>query len=271
MLKAYEQGKGKMNKVFASVMLSNPLDDEERFRGYLDQAIAQGDIEALDAYTKETKRTRDERHRKARKEAKEAEEHAKDTGIHESMFGNGDGKTKKAGKKDDVSALADLIQQRNKSRASNFLDNLEAKYVSGKKDTAKGKKRGREDEPSEEAFQRTAERVKKRKAAEIGDEPEPATKTTKTKPKARKGKKAPNAKDPTPRNPITRGKKPKAPIVEDEDEDDDDMEIDLAEESAGSEEPEEPEEPEEEPEEESEDERPKEKSSKSKRAKRTKR
>ena len=271
-LKAYEQGRGKLNKVFASVMLSNPLEDEDRFRGWIDRAIKDGELEAYDAYTKETKKSKDDRHRKARKEAKAAEAHAKEMGVHESILGNGEGKGKKGGKKDDVSSLGDLIQQRNKSRASNFLDDIEAKYTSGEKGAAKGKKKGRDEEPSEEAFQKVAKRLKKRKTEELNDDEkmeidndglEPATNGKKTKSKARKSKKGETSDEPAPKKPSTRGKKSKAPAVEEDDEDEDDMEVDLGIMST-EEEPEEPEEK-------SEEELPKKKASKAKKAKSAKR
>ncbi len=252
-LKAYAASKGKLNAVFRSVMLSNPLDDEDRFRGYIDQAIEGREVEAYNAYTNESKKTRDERHRRARKEAKEAEQHAKESGIHESIFGDGDSKVKKSGKKDDVSALADLIQQRNKSRATNFLDDLEAKYAGGKKgatDGKKGKKRGRDDEPSEEAFQKVAEKFTQRKAANVDedvemepedatDEPASMTKGPKTKSntKTRKTRKH-NVEPPQPSSsskPSTRARKPKPPVVDEPSVDDDDEEVDLDVSSAASE------------------------------------
>ena len=69
--------------------------------------------------------------------------------------------SKSKGGKNDLGSLAALIQQRQKGRADNFLADLEAKYGGGKK-------RGSPalyDEPSEEAFQKTAARGKKAKAA----------------------------------------------------------------------------------------------------------
>lgn len=228
-------------------MLSNPLDDEERFRGYIDRAIEDKSVEPYDAYTKETKKTRDERHRRAKREAKEAKEHAKDSGIYESIFGNGDSKSKEPGGNGSESALADLIQQRHKGGATNFLDDLEAKYIGGKNGAARGKtgkKRTREDEPSEEAFNKTAERAKRRKAGKVEaeedveeeeeeesmaeseadvPEPEPVTKGKKSKPEGKKGKKQKNEDEPAKRS-SARTRKPKAPIVEE----DVDMDADSA-------------------------------------------
>ena len=239
-LKTYTAFKGKMNGVFRMVMLSNPLDDEERFRGYIDQAIKEGEVKGHDAYVNESKKTRDERCRRARKEAKEAEEHAKESGIHESIFGPGDGKPKKSGKGDSESALADLIQQRHKAQSSNFLDDLTAKYAGGKKGANKGKKRSREDAPSEEAFQKTAERLKRRKAVEVededkedmldvskDDEAEPITNGKMAKSKSKKGKK--NEKEDKPvKKRAARTRTRKASIIDDEEDEDEDLNVDSA-------------------------------------------
>ena len=165
-LKAYTQAKGKLNTVFNEVMLSNPLHDEERFRGYIGHAIEGGEIEAYDAYTKETQKQRDQRRARALKEGKEAEEHAKKLGKYDSIFGDGATKSKKKGSKEDEGPdLAELIQQRQKGRADAFLDDLAAKYAAPRKGSAKaqnGKKRKAE-EPPEDLFQKN--RQKKQRAA----------------------------------------------------------------------------------------------------------
>ena len=160
-LAAYEKAKGSMNRVFGEVMLSNPIDDEERFRSWIDESIRNGNLMAYDAYLKETATSKKKRRTKAEREAREAEEHLR--GL--------DSEGKKGNKKTNgVEDLAALIQQRQQARASNFLDNLEAKYAgpqsngTGKK--AKGKKR-KEEQPPEEAFLRTAERASKRKKAAV--------------------------------------------------------------------------------------------------------
>ena len=166
-LSSYTQAQGKLNTVFSQVMLSNPLHDEDRFRGYIDHAIEDGEVEAYDAYTKETQKQRDQRQARAKRDGKEAEEYAKKLGKYDSIFGDGAGKSNKKGsKKDEGPDLAELIQQRQKGRANTFLDDLEARYAAPKKSFAKsqnGKKR-KVEEPPEELFQRN--RQKKRKAAE---------------------------------------------------------------------------------------------------------
>ena len=138
-------------------MLSNPLDDEDRFKAVIDAAIAAGEADPFDAYYNADPRERRERIRVAEREGKEAQELAKELGVHDSLFGNGrqEGQEKKG--------LADLIQQRQKARAATFLDDLTAKYVNGadKKRAARGKKR--KSEESEEEISTVTEPRKKGK------------------------------------------------------------------------------------------------------------
>ena len=174
-LTSYTQAHGKLNAVFSQVMLSNPLYDEDRFRGYIDHAIQEGEVEAYDAYTKETQKQRDQRQARAKRDGKEAEEYAKKLGKYDSIFGDGAGKSNNKGsKKDEGPDLADLIQQRQKSRAGMFLDDLEAKYAAPKKGTGKsqnGKKR-KVEEPPEELFHRNRQKKRKAAKAEVEDEDE---------------------------------------------------------------------------------------------------
>ncbi|KAI1387493.1 DnaJ domain-containing protein [Hypoxylon trugodes] len=161
-LVAYEEHKGNMDGIYESVMLSNVLEDDERFRAIIDEAIAEEDVPAFKAYTKESKKSKEARVKAARQESTEAEEYAKELGVHDKLFGgknkkDSKGKSKKGSSEDDLAAL---IRQNQQGRSS-FLDNLAAKYgaaPSGKK----GKKRTvTEEEPSEEAFQAAAARLKK--------------------------------------------------------------------------------------------------------------
>ena len=169
-LASYTQARGKLGSVFSHVMLSNPLHDEDRFRGYIDCAIKEGEVEAYDAYTKETQKQRDQRQARAKRDGKEAEAYAKKLGKYDTIFGDGGSKSNKnASKMDEAPDLADLIQQRQKSRAHTFLDDLEAKYAAPKKGTAKsqnGRKR-KVEEPPEELFQKTPR--KKQNAAKVED------------------------------------------------------------------------------------------------------
>lgn len=160
-LEAYRSGKGKWSVIYEKVMLSEPLEDEERFRGIIDEGIENGEVKAYKAYTEETQRSRDERMRDAEDEGKEAMAYAEELGVADKLFGKKDGK--KGRKKDNGEAgLAALIKSRQVDRSS-FFDQLQAKYAPEKK--SKSKKRGSEDEdlgdmPSEEAFQAAAARLK---------------------------------------------------------------------------------------------------------------
>jgi DnaJ family protein C protein 9 len=153
-----------MADVYATVMLSDPLEDEDRFRVIIDEAIEKGDVKGFKAYVNETAAAKRARMREAEGEAEEAMEYAKELGVADKLFGKG-----KKGKDSGEDALAALIQKRQEGRSS-FLDNLEAKYANKAKSARpkgkKGKKRVSEDEdeddgePSEEAFQAAAARLK---------------------------------------------------------------------------------------------------------------
>lgn len=149
-------------------MLSNCLEDEDRFRGYIDDAVAKGDVQLFRAYAHETEKAKEARMKAARKEGKEAEEYAKKLGVHDKLFG------KKGGAKGEDALMA-LIQKKQAKQSASFFDHLEAKYGGEEKNTKskKGKKRASEEEdegePSEEAFQAAAKRLKKGKENEAGE------------------------------------------------------------------------------------------------------
>ncbi|PTB68905.1 DnaJ-domain-containing protein [Trichoderma citrinoviride] len=170
LLIAYEECEGDMDQVYERVMLSDVVEDDERFRKIIDEAIETGDVPAFAAYKKENKRKRAARAKAAKAEEAEAEELAKELGVHDKIFG---GKAKgKKGKGNAEDDLAALIQKRQKDRAGDFFSHLEEKY--GAKPKGKGKKRPaqeEEDEPSEEAFQAAAARLKKAKTAKKEEEP----------------------------------------------------------------------------------------------------
>jgi DnaJ family protein C protein 9 len=155
---AYEEHEGDMDLIYSTVMLSDVVKDDKRFRKIIDEAIESGDVPAFPAYTKETKETRRARVEAAAEEAKEAEEYAKELGVHDKLFG------KKKSKKDSEADLAALIR-RNQDNRGSFLDQLAEKYGAPK---GKGKKKRAidDDEPSEEAFQAAAARLKKPSAGE---------------------------------------------------------------------------------------------------------
>ena len=165
-------------------MLSDPLEDEERFRGYIEEAIKDGEVKAYKAYSEETEKQREARMERARKWAEREEKEAKADAEKAR-------KAKKAGKKKDeggLDLLAAMIRSKNATQSS-FLDNLEAKYREEEKKLKvkrkKGKKRaseeveGDDEMPSEEAFQAAAARLKD--ASKPGDKTVEGRKAKKAK------------------------------------------------------------------------------------------
>lgn len=160
-LQAYERAEGNMDQVYSQVMLSDVLEDDERFRGIIDQAIEEGEVEGYEKYTLETEKNKERRLDRARKrkarEATEAEKAVKEMEEEAAKKKGGGGKTEKNG---GIGDLAALIQQRQKGRAEDFFDGLEAKYA-GKGGKKGGGKRAM-DEPPEEAFERNAKKGRSR-------------------------------------------------------------------------------------------------------------
>ncbi|TDZ38568.1 DnaJ-like protein subfamily C member 9 [Colletotrichum spinosum] len=167
---AYEEGKGDMDKVYESVMLSDVLEDDERFRNIIDEAIAKEDVPSFKKYTKESRLSKAARVKAAKGEADEAEEYAKELGVHDKLFG-GDKKEKgrKKGKESGEDDLAALIMSNQKKRAG-FLDDLAAKYGAPSQSKRSRKRGAIDEEPSEEAFQAAAARLKKAKSEETAPE-----------------------------------------------------------------------------------------------------
>ncbi|KAI5464620.1 DnaJ domain-containing protein [Mariannaea sp. PMI_226] len=160
LLIAYEQCEGDMDLIYEHVMLSNVLEDDERFRKIIDEAIASKDVPNFPSYARESRAKRAARAKKAKAEAAEAEDYAKELGVHDKLFGDKKKKGKK-GKQDSEDSLAALIKKRQQDRsADNFLDHLAEKYNAKDTTGKKRKKRGVEEEPSEEAFQAAAARLK---------------------------------------------------------------------------------------------------------------
>jgi DnaJ family protein C protein 9 len=164
-LKYYQVGKGDWDSIYENVMVSNPLNDEDRFREYINKAIEEGDVKGYKAYLQESEEKKQRRYNGYEKEASEAIEYAKKLNIHDKLFGPGDKPVAKDG-------LAALIQKKQADRGMAFLDDLEAKYKDieqrGKKKGKKGKRvQADEDEdmgmPDEAAFQAAAARLNKPK------------------------------------------------------------------------------------------------------------
>ncbi|KAK5662010.1 hypothetical protein OQA88_10121 [Cercophora sp. LCS_1] len=151
-LAAYEEFEGDMDSIYETVMLSNVLEDDERIRKVIDEAIESGDVEPFKKYTKETKKSKQARIKAARGEAKEADELAKELGVYDKLRG-------KKSKKDSEAGLAALIQRNQASRANAF-DSLIEKY-GGKKRSAKDA----EPDISDEQFEALQAKMKKSKKA----------------------------------------------------------------------------------------------------------
>lgn len=152
-------------------MVSNVLDDEDRFISIIEAAIKSKEVEAFPQWKKDVKDTkaRNKRKEHAKGEAKEAEELAKELGVHDKLFGKKDEKAtsnakgkRKAKVSDDAGdedALRALIQAKNakQNRMGSLIEKLEAQYggeaEGGKKGkgagSRKGKKWGQEAEPPE--------------------------------------------------------------------------------------------------------------------------
>lgn len=147
-LEAYEKHKGSMSKLYQEVMLSDMVEDEDRFRQIIDAAIAVNEVKAWQKYTQESESARRKRIASARRqrdgEAGEAEELKKNLDKKKQKKGGGS-----------MEELAAMIKSRQKGRGEGLIARLEEKYAS------KGSRGGR-DEPSEDAFARNAKPAAKR-------------------------------------------------------------------------------------------------------------
>lgn len=155
LLKAYTACKGDMDDIYDSVMLSNVVDDDERFRAIIDKAITDQGVEDFPKYSQESESKRQRRLKRAQKEAKEAEKLGEEVEAKKKKKAGAASKAAKGAAAGEDDLLA-LITQRKQDRGQGFLAHLEEKYA-GK---AKGKKRGAVDEPPEEAFAATEARKK---------------------------------------------------------------------------------------------------------------
>ncbi|KAM4062984.1 DnaJ domain-containing protein [Hirsutella rhossiliensis] len=158
LLVAFEECEGDLDQVYERVMVSNVVEDDARFRRIIDEAIEKDDVPAFAAYTKERKRKRAARLKVAKAEAAEAEDYAKELGVHNKLFGNKKSNKSKGSSEGDLAAL---IQKRQQDRSANFLNHLAEKYGATGAKGRKSKKRQLEEEPSEEAFQEAAAKLRK--------------------------------------------------------------------------------------------------------------
>lgn len=157
LLNAYNKCNGRLDSIYSYVMLSDILEDDDRFRQIFDEEIAKGTIESLQGYELDNNDA-------ARRRAKETEQKRRDEfdkrQAKKEAAGKANGKAKS--KKSDAGGMADLaalIQQRQKARHGNFFDHLEAKYAPKGKS---GKRASPMDEPPEEMFAATAARKKQK-------------------------------------------------------------------------------------------------------------
>ncbi|KAF2853112.1 DnaJ-domain-containing protein [Plenodomus tracheiphilus IPT5] len=148
LIKAYNKSKGSLDGMYQFIMLSDILEDDDRFRQILDEEIEKDNATRQKAKDRELKRREVFEKQRAKDEA----------------AGKTNGKSKAKSKKsggDDMAGLAALIQQRQKARAGNFFDQLESKYAP----KPRGSKRSTPmEEPPEEAFQATAARKKQKQS-----------------------------------------------------------------------------------------------------------
>lgn len=143
LLQYFELYEGNMDDVYEHVILSDIVEDEERFRKIIDEAVANGEVPNFRQYSTQTKRQRLAKARKARAlkeaEAKEAESYAKEMGIHGKLFGD-KGRKDKEDSEDGLAALIQKRQQDREKASDNFLDKLAEKYAAPSKGK-KGRKR----------------------------------------------------------------------------------------------------------------------------------
>jgi DnaJ homolog subfamily C member 9 len=181
LLKAYTEHEGNLGHIYQTVMLSDVLEDDDRFRQILDEEIANGTIESYPLYERENN---DAARQKAKDAArKQREDFDKRQAAEEKKQAAGTSKAARKPAKAKKSAsnsmddLAALIQSRQKARhGPSFFDQLESKYA-----PKQGRKRASPmDEPSEEAFAAMAARKKSKPTTE--------TKRTAKKPQAKKSK-----------------------------------------------------------------------------------
>ncbi|KAJ4295138.1 hypothetical protein N0V90_007148 [Kalmusia sp. IMI 367209] len=157
LLNAYTNFDGRLSAIYDNVMLSDILEDDDRFRQILDEEIAKGTIESYEAYERDNNDA-------ARQKAKDAERKRRDDWdkkeAKKEAAGKASGRPKSKKKESGgMGDLAALIAQRQKSRQGNFFDHLEAKYAP--KGRA-GKRPSPMDEPPEEMFAATAARKKQK-------------------------------------------------------------------------------------------------------------
>lgn len=125
----YVECEGDMDLIFEKQMASR-IEDEDRYRKILDEAIKAGEIPSFDAYVNETKKKRNKRKRFYEKEAKEADE------LKEKL-NRGTGDDNGESSQNSLMMMIRKNQQARKEKQDEFLSSLEAKYCQPKKKTKK--------------------------------------------------------------------------------------------------------------------------------------
>ncbi|POS85199.1 hypothetical protein EPUL_003765 [Erysiphe pulchra] len=165
LISAYNESKGKWAYIYEVVMLSDPLEDEDRFRVIIDQAIQDGEIQAFKSYINESQNAKKRRIEARLREKEELAEIATAAGAEDLL--------KPQSEIESEATLKALIQK-NQAGRNSFLDQLEAKYAQPKSKTksaktVKSRKRVLQDndiEPSDEEFM-----LARRKLLHYGNHP----------------------------------------------------------------------------------------------------
>jgi DnaJ family protein C protein 9 len=121
LLKFYEKHKGDMDLILEEVFSEDVVEDEERFRKILTEAIEKAEVKSYAKFTNESKKKTNKRKANYEKEAKEAEEMRKELGIDDSQ-----------------DSLRKMILARRQVETDNLIDRLAQKY--GGDNGKKGKK-----------------------------------------------------------------------------------------------------------------------------------
>jgi DnaJ family protein C protein 9 len=171
LLKAYTKAKGNLQMVYELVMLSDILEDDDRFLAIINDGVSKGSVESYAAYENETPdmRQRAKDQEKQRREAYDKRQAAKEAAAPANGKTNGTPRKKaKKSAADDMAGLAALIQQRQKARTGGFFSSLEAKYAPKPRDS---KRSTPMDEPPEELFQANrAKKAKKGRSKTVDDD-----------------------------------------------------------------------------------------------------
>jgi DnaJ family protein C protein 9 len=111
LLKFYDKHKGDMDLIMQEVFSEDLVEDEERFREILNDAIEKGECKSYAKFTNESKKKASKRKANYEKEAKEAEEMRKELGIDESQ-----------------DSLRKMILSRRQVATDDLIDRLAQKY-----------------------------------------------------------------------------------------------------------------------------------------------